>query len=152
MSLRAFDLFCGAGGSSWGAQAAGAEIVGGLDAWDLACETFRANFPRAQVFNQRIEDASATSIARTVGKVDILLASPECTNHSCARGSRPRSEESRDTALRVRKFARALSPRWIVLENVVHMKPWVRYHDLLAGLRGLGYHIREQVLDASQFG
>jgi len=152
MRLRAFDLFCGAGGSSWGAQSAGVEIVGGLDAWNLACETFRANFPDARVFNQRIEDATATSIARAVGRVDLLLASPECTNHSCARGSRPRAEGSRETALRVRKFARALSPRWIVLENVVHMKPWERYHDLLAGLRSLGYHIREQVLDASQFG
>jgi DNA (cytosine-5)-methyltransferase 1 len=150
--LRAFDLFCGAGGSSWGAQAAGVEVVGGLDAWDLACESFRLNFPRAQVFNERIEDASATAIARVVGKVDLLLASPECTNHSCARGARPRSESSRETALKVRKFVRALSPRWIVLENVVLMRPWGRYHDLIKGLRGLGYHVREQVLDASLFG
>lgn len=150
--LRAFDLFCGAGGSSWGAQAAGVEIVGGLDAWDLACESFRLNFPRAHVFHERIEDANATAIAKVVGDVDILLASPECTNHSCARGSRPRSESSRETALKVRKFVRALSPRWIVMENVVHMRPWERYHDLLQGIRDLGYRVHEQVLDASKFG
>ncbi len=152
MGPRTFDLFCGAGGSSWGAQAAGAEIVGGLDAWDLACETFRANFPRATVFNHRIEDTSATSIARQVGRVDLLLASPECTSHSCARGARPRSDESRETALRVIKFARAMEPRRIVLENVVHMRPWERYQELLAGLSRLGYRTREQVLDAADFG
>lgn len=152
MGLRTFDLFCGAGGSSWGARAAGAEIVGGLDAWDVACETFRANFPGAAVFSSRVEDANATSIARQVGRVDLLLASPECTSHSCARGARPRSDESRETALRVLKFARAMEPRWIILENVVHMRPWERYHDLLGGLRSAGYHVREQVIDASDLG
>jgi len=34
--IRAIDLFCGAGGSSWGAQKAGVEIVAAFDSWELA--------------------------------------------------------------------------------------------------------------------
>jgi len=38
------------------------------------------------------------------------------------------------------------------MENVVHMRPWGRYQELLDGLKRLKYRIREQVLDSSEFG
>ena len=60
-----------------------------------------------------------------VGPIDILLASPECRNHSCAKGSAPRDELSRATAMHVVEYAAALRPRWLVLENVVYMRPVV---------------------------
>ena len=31
--IRTFDMFCGGGGRSYGAEMAGAEIVGGIDSW-----------------------------------------------------------------------------------------------------------------------
>jgi DNA (cytosine-5)-methyltransferase 1 len=80
------------------------------------------------------------------------LASPECTNHTCAKGGKPRDEESRRSARYVLRFARQLRPRWIVLENVVQMRSWAGYDPLIGELKGLGYHIRPQVLDAAQFG
>lgn len=54
--------------------------------------------------------------------------------------------------MQVVRFARAFSPRWIVLENVVHMRPWSRYEELKRKLRRLGYNLAEQVLDSSDFG
>ena len=39
------DLFCGAGGSSFGATQAGAEIFVALNHWELAVETHNSNFP-----------------------------------------------------------------------------------------------------------
>ena len=35
---KRLDLFCGGGGSSWGAKNAGVEMVGAVDAWDLVVE------------------------------------------------------------------------------------------------------------------
>jgi DNA (cytosine-5)-methyltransferase 1 len=49
-------------------------------------------------------------------------------------------------------YARAFNPRWLVLENVVHMRPWSRYGELKQTLRDLGYNIAEQVLEAAHFG
>lgn len=149
---RALDVFCGAGGSSAGAQAAGFEIAGALDMWPVATETFRANFGKAHVVTSRLEDAHLPSLKRRVGEIDLILASPECTNHTCAKGSAPRSEASRATALHVLTYAEAFRPRWIVLENVVHMRPWSRYKTLIVRLQALGYHVAEQVLEASDFG
>lgn len=90
--VRVLDLFCGAGGSSCGAKRAGAEIVGGVDLWPLATDTFQLNFPNAKVYPENIKDLSPEKVAREGGRVDLLLASPECTHHSVAKGNAPRDE------------------------------------------------------------
>ena len=150
--IRAFDMFCGAGGSSRGAALAGAHIVGGIDSWELATGVFADNFPDARVYTSPVEETEPDRIREEVGPVDLLLASPECTNHSCARGARPRDDESRDTAFEVVRWARAMEPRWVVIENVIHMRPWSRYDELLEQLDAEGYRIEPIVVDASDHG
>lgn len=150
--VSVFDMFCGGGGSSHGAAMAGAVIRGAVDAWDVATGTFKDNFPDAKVFNDRVENLDPRRIVQETGPIDLLLASPECTNHSCARGARPRDETSRETALQVLRYAEAMKPRWLVIENVVHMRPWSRYGELIDSLRSEGYHISELVLDAADHG
>ena len=150
--IRTFDMFCGGGGSSCGAALAGASVIGGVDAWTLATEVFADNFPQAKVFRGRVEELEPGVILDEVGSIDLLLASPECTNHSCARGARPRLEESRETAFQVVRYARVMRPRWIIIENVIHMRPWSRYQGLLQTLRDEGYRVAEHVLDAADHG
>ena len=150
--IRAFDMFCGGGGSSYGAALAGASVVGGVDAWTLATEVFADNFPEARVFTGPVEELEPRVILDEVGSIDLLLASPECTNHSCARGARPSLEASRETALQVVRYARVMRPRWIIIENVIHMRPWPGYPGLLQTLRDEGYEVAEHVLDASDHG
>lgn len=150
--IRTFDMFCGGGGSSLGANSAGAHIVGGVDLWKAATDAFKINFPMAAVFNKDLRELTPSAVIQKTGKIDLLLSSPECTHHTCARGSKPQSEESKETALQVIRYAKAMKPRWIVLENVVHMRPWDRYPELKKKLTALGYNLREQVLDSSDFG
>ncbi|MFJ2486965.1 DNA cytosine methyltransferase [Pseudomonas sp. NPDC087639] len=150
--IRTFDMFCGAGGSSLGAREGGAKIVGGVDLWGPAVESFKLNFPDAHVFQEDLRILTPEDVLAKTGPIDLLISSPECTHHTCARGSKPRSEESKDTAFQVIRYAEVMKPRWITLENVVHMKPWGRYQELLNELKGLNYRVREQVIDASGFG
>ncbi len=151
-SLRAFDIFCGAGGSSCGARMAGVELAGAIDIWEEAIETYGLNFPGAKLYHSNIRKVSAKQVAKEVGKVDILLASPECTSHSVARGNREPCDESRRTAFEVIRFAKALKPRWVVVENVVSMQRWDLYAQWLRKLRSLGYKTVEAKLDASDYG
>lgn len=151
-TVRAIDLFCGAGGSSWGAKAAGVKLVAGFDCWDLARETYRDNFPDAHVFSGRLERLNLKSVRKIVGRIDLILASPECTNHSVAKGKKRRCETSRRTAFQVVRFARAFGSRWIVIENVINMRRWSNYKKFTSALEKLGYHVTEQVLDATHFG
>ena len=150
--IRAIDLFCGAGGSSWGAQAAGAEIVAAFDCWSLAGENHASNFPTAKFYPGRLETLNVKQISRDLGHIDLILASPECTNHSLAKGNKPRCNISKNTAFQVIRFAAALKPRWIVIENVTTMRAWSRYQTFKRALEHLGYKVREQVLNSVHFG
>jgi len=150
--MRGCDIFSGAGGSSAGARAAGIDVVAGIDMCGTATATFRANFPDAHVVTSRLEDVRIDEFKEQAGPTDVLLASPECRNHTCAKGAAPRDESSRATAMEVVRYARALEPRWLVLENVVYMRPWSRYGELKNRLRELGYRLNELTLDASDFG
>lgn len=150
--IKGLDIFCGAGGSSSGARAAGVQMIGAVDMDPVATSSYRDNFPKAYVETGKLEEIDAASLRQRVGSVDLLLASPECTNHTCAKGNAPRSEESRATAMSAVVYAKAFSPRWLVLENVVHMRPWLRYGELKRELEVLGYKLGEQVIDASTVG
>lgn len=149
---RTLDIFCGGGGSSYGARLAGAEIVCGIDLWGVATTTYKDNFPEARVLTRSLEGLGLRALHRSIGDIDLLLASPECTNHTCAKGAAPRSEQSRATAMQALRFAKEFRPRWLILENVVHMRPWSGYAHLKEALRSLKYNLAEYVLDASDFG
>jgi DNA (cytosine-5)-methyltransferase 1 len=152
MIIRALDLFCGAGGSSWGAREASVEIVAAFDLWSLAGEVHETNFPEAEFVPGRLEELDVDALARRLGPIDLILASPECTNHSPAKGNKPRCEQSKETAFQVVRFAEAFKPRWLVIENVVNMRKWSRYTEFKSALEKLGYHLREQALNSANFG
>jgi site-specific DNA-cytosine methylase len=138
MRFTAIDMFCGAGGASKGAELAGAHILQGIDSWSLAAKTFGDNFRDAKVATRNLGPYSRPSRAFRRGEIDLLLASPECTNHSVAKGAKPRCEKSQRTSNYVLNFARTLLPRWIVLENVIELRLWHGFDALIHGLRNLG--------------
>ena len=146
--VRVFDMFCGAGGSSRGAQMAGAEPVAALDKWKLAADTYQMNFPEATVYPMEASILTPQRVAAAVGKVNLLLASPECTSHSVAKGNRAGCEISRAISFEVIRFAEVLKPRWLVVENVVQMQRWNRFEEWHRNLKALGYKTKVGVLDA----
>ena len=153
--IRAIDLFCGIGGNSWGARNAGVEIVAGFDIWQAAGEIYQTNFPESRFYLADLSDYRNTDIVRIkkeIGEIDLLLASPECTSHSLARGAKPKDKKSLRLSWEVWRFAQVFRPRWMVIENVPAMRNWSEYPKFLQHLRKEGYHLREQILDASQFG
>ncbi len=134
MSLTFHDMFCGAGGSSEGARAAGAVPVIGMNHWRVACDSYEANHA-AQGARAACVDV-ITQDPRRYPKADMLLASPECTHHSYARG-KPKddpslfdpdgdkgAERSRATMWDVVRFAEVHQYRAIVCENVGAVVKW----------------------------
>jgi DNA (cytosine-5)-methyltransferase 1 len=152
MKIRALDLFHGAGGSSIGARMAGAKIVAAIDNWNIASEAYSNNLPGTKVIKKDIKKVSPKRLHKIIGDIDLILASPECTNHSCAKGAGARCENSRMTAFQIIKFVREFMPKWIVIENVIQMRSWSRHRELINKLKKLGYHVREEILNAQDFG
>ena len=148
MTITVTDLFCGAGGSSLGAEAAGMQLVMAANHWQTAIEVHQANFPDA---GHDIADISQAD-PRRYPVTDVLLASPECTNHSQARGvSRrkqdttlwdkpdPAAERSRATMWDVPRFAEQIRYSAIVVENVVEATKWVGWRAWCIAMEDLGY-------------
>ena len=75
--IKTIDIFCGAGGSSYGARKAGANIVAGFDIWNPAVMTFKANFKKARVYHEDIRKLDPENIKKDIGEIDLILASPE---------------------------------------------------------------------------
>lgn len=147
-TVRALDMFCGAGGSSRGAVLAGVTPVAALDMWELATETYKLNFPDAITYRMKASSLTPQRVKDDVGKIDLLLASPECTHHSIARGKKPRCDKSRNTAFEVIRFAKALKPRWIAVENVLQMRHWHRFEEWKRKLEAIGYQTKVGIVDA----
>lgn len=121
MKLWACDLFCGAGGTSAGAEATGeAKVVFAVNHWNRAVETHQANFPECRHVNSRLEDVSPSEVER----INLLFASPECTHHSRARGGKPTSDQQRSGAWDIIRWFEFHRPSWGVIENVPEFQEW----------------------------
>lgn len=146
------DQFCGAGGSSLGAASAGAEIKLAMNHWKLAIETHNTNFPNT---DHDCTDVSACD-PRRYSSTDILITSPECTNHSLAKGKQrkfqaqlemfgrtqldPAEERSRATMWDVPRFAEYHNYRLIIVENVVDARQWRLFDAWLQAMSLLDYN------------
>jgi DNA (cytosine-5)-methyltransferase 1 len=150
--IRTIDLFSGGGGSSYGARSAGAEIVAGFDMWSTAINAYKTNFPEARTYEGDLRKLVPQDIKKEVGDIDLILASPECTNHSLAKGAKKRDEESKRTAYEVTRYAKVFQPKWMVIENVVEMQSWSGHPTLIEELEKMKYSIQQVKLNAAEFG
>lgn len=156
--LTTTDQFCGAGGSSQGVRRLSQKMGGGIELslamnhWRLAIETHNTNFPDA---DHDCADISACD-PRRYQSTDILITSPECTNHSLAKGVKrkyqqtntifgnltidPSAERSRATMWDVPRFAEVHNYNLIIVENVVEARTWIMWDAWLHAMYNLGYN------------
>ena len=152
MSITLTDLFCGAGGSSSGAiQTPGVTVRIAANHWQLAIETHNTNHPST---DHACADISQVD-PRLFPHTDVLWASPECTNHSQAKGRKRNidsmpdlfgetlpdaaAERSRATMWDVPRFTEHHRYQAVIVENVVDAARWVMLPAWLQAMDLLGY-------------
>jgi DNA (cytosine-5)-methyltransferase 1 len=145
------DLFCGGGFGARGAVRGGGIPLLGLDAWALATKTYKDNFPGADVITEYIEKVDIAGLGEKY-RPDVLLTSPECTSHSIARGAKPGTERSRETAIGIVPWIESMEPRWVIVENVSRMKKWDRHNELVESIEEFGYTVSDLYLNSADFG
>lgn len=169
--IHAADLFCGAGGTSTGLARACERLGVAVDLlavnhWGLAVETHAAAHPWARHLCARIDQVD-TKKAFPGGRLDLLVASPECTHHSIARGGKPVNDQSRASGWDVLQWVEELRPTEVLVENVKEWKSWgpigangkplksrrgETFAAWLKALRSLGYDVEHRVLNAADYG
>lgn len=170
--LIAADLFCGGGGFSKGFGLA-CEDLGiknvrliAVNHSQVAVETHRANHPWAEHHCSRVDQLDPRKLVPE-GRMKILIASPECTNHANARGGRPVNDQSRATAWDVVKWAQELYIETVLIENVREIMSWgpigadgrplkSKKGEIFAAwteaIRRCGYRLEYRILNSADFG
>lgn len=156
--LTVTDLFCGAGGSSSGLVEAGYRVVIAANHWAKAIESHQINHPETDHSQADISQVDPRYFPRT----HVLWGSPECTNHSIAKGvkrhqtrelalfeldgTRPQDDEaanrSRATMWDIPRFAEHHLYMAIILENVVDAARWDQFPAWQLAMESLGYQLR----------
>lgn len=169
--IMAADLFCGAGGTSSGLLDACNDLdlelwLLAINHWEVAIATHSANHRYAKHLCESLDAVDPRKVVPG-GKLRLLVASPECTHHSVARGGTPCSDQSRASAWHVLRWAEALHISDILIENVPEWRSWCplgangrpmksklgeTYQAFLNALRSLGYVVEDRVLCAADFG
>jgi DNA (cytosine-5)-methyltransferase 1 len=171
-SLIALDLFCGAGGMSYGFQEAGFFVAAGLDNDTDACATHAAHFlSKTRCLDlETVKDPQALMETMGIPRVDIIIGGPPCQGFSVAGRGKVRSlstaiqEEiyARNYLYKVFvRFVEALRPSLFVMENVPHLHSFadgVIAQAIVQDFEPLDYYVYlppyqdPVVLDAEKFG
>lgn len=130
--IYAADLFCGAGGTSSGFINACAELgleveLVAVNHWETAIATHSLNHPGVIHYDCDLETLDPLDAVKG-GYLDVLLASPECTHFSNARGAKPMNEQSRASANYITYWCERLDIRELVIENVREFMTWGPLH------------------------
>jgi len=161
------DLFAGGGGASTGIELAVGrppDVAVNHDPDAISLHT--ANHPQTRHFCSDVFEVDPLDVCQGQ-PVGLLWASPDCKHFSKAKGGKPVSKKIRSLAWVVVKWAKAVKPRMIFLENVEEFQTWgpiapdgrpcperkgKTFAQWKGQLEALGYRVEHRELRACDFG
>lgn len=181
MKLLYIDLFCGAGGTSTGVNAARldgekcADVIACVNHYANAIASHASNHPEALHFTEDIRTLELSPlVAHTAIKRSenpdafvVLWASLECTNFSKAKGGMPRDADSRTLAEHLFRYIEAINPDYIQIENVEEFMSWGDmdengkplsmdrgrlYRRWVNNVKKYGYRFEYRILNSADYG
>lgn len=150
---RTVDLFAGIGGIRLGFEKAGFTTVFANDFEPNCKETYDINFKDSKLI---VEDIRKIGID-DLPEFDFLLGGFPCQAFSIA-GYRQGFNDKKDRGnlfFDIARMIEARKPEGFLLENVKNLKSHDQgktFHVIEETLKGLGYHIRVQVLNSMEYG
>lgn len=117
---RALDFFCGIGGLSSGLELAGFNVVGGIDNWEQALNTFSKNHNKPAML------ADITKLTRNeienyfsidAKNIDLLAGGPPCQGFSTI-GNRDDNDSRNNLVFVYIKHVLEFKPKYFIMENV----------------------------------
>lgn len=161
------DNFAGGGGASTGIEIAmGRSVDIAINHDPAAIAMHRANHPGTKHYT---EDVWKVDPVKACDGHPVALAwfSPDCKHFSKAKGGKPVSKKIRGLAWVAVKWAKAVHPRVIMLENVEEFQEWGRldkndkpdprykgetFRRFVGQLEKLGYTVEFRMLRACDYG
>ncbi len=157
MKYKCIDLFCGAGGMSYGFERAGFNTIFAVEFNEIYANTYKLNFKNTQVHIgdiKQISDEEILSLANN--KVDIIIGGPPCQGFSIA-GNIARKfldDERNHLFLEYVRFVKILQPNIFVLENVsslVKHNKGKTINEIVDCFEKCGYSVQYKILNSVHY-
>ncbi|PWW78466.1 S-adenosyl-L-methionine-dependent methyltransferase [Tuber magnatum] len=146
------DAFCGGGGMSSGARAAGFKNAWSFDSNYEAVSTYRRNFPQCTTYHSTVNDFLTLRHPELL--VDVVHLSPPCQPHSPAHTIAGKDDDTNEASLFcVRQCLQACRPRMVTLEQtdgLLNRPEWFR--SLVMMFTDLGFSLSWKVLHGVEYG
>lgn len=120
-ALKVVDLFAGCGGFALGFEEAGFAIVGAVEGFRTACETYAHNVRVGTILNTDVRNVEPSDFPHP----DVLIGGPPCEAFTVANADRRADPLDRlyhdprgSMTLRFLQLLKAFRPRAFVMENV----------------------------------
>lgn len=152
----AIDLFCGAGGLSYGLEEAGFRVALGLDFDRHALDTFSYNHGGAAAMLADVREVSGEELLRAAGvtEIDLLAGGPSCQGFS-THGKRLVDDPRNFLYREFLRLVDELRPATVVMENVkglIISGKGVFKRQVVESFEELGYQVDGRLLLAADYG
>ena len=152
--ISCVDLFCGAGGLTHGFFLEGVRVAAGIDL-DPACRfPYEAN-NTAKFIEKDISDVTKQELCNLFGDADIriLAGCAPCQPFSTYTQRYDIDRNGKWGLLyEFARLAEETQPDIITMENVPTVAKHAVFHDFVAALKNLGYHVWYDIVDSSKYG
>jgi DNA (cytosine-5)-methyltransferase 1 len=161
------DNFAGGGGASTGIEmATGLSVDIAINHDPAAIAMHKVNHPDTEHYCESVWDVDPVKAVKG-RKVGLAWFSPDCKHFSKAKGGKPVEKKIRGLAWIAVKWAIAVKPRVIMLENVEEFKTWgpltddgypdqsrkgETFNSFVKALESLGYKLAFKELRACDYG
>ena len=161
------DNFAGGGGASTGIeQAVGRSVDVAINHDPAAIAMHKANHPTTKHYCESVWDVDPVE-ACSGHPVALAWFSPDCKHFSKAKGGKPVDKQVRGLAWIMAKWALAVKPAVMILENVEEFQTWgpltvdgypdkarmgMTFNSFIKTLEALGYEVEYKELRACDYG
>ncbi|MDZ8088782.1 MAG: DNA cytosine methyltransferase [Nostoc sp. DedQUE12b] len=157
--ISAVDLFCGAGGLTYGFQQAGLPVNAGYDI-DPACKFPFEHNNQARFILRSVEDVSGKDLAADfpIGDIKVLAGCAPCqpfSNYSRRYSETPSYSDKEVKWKLLYDFARLVrecNPEIVSMENVPQLRLHKVFQEFITELEQLGYFVAFYEVDCLRYG
>lgn len=159
MEFKILDLFCGAGGMSYGMHKNNNfETKVALDVDENLAQTFAKNFPKAELIVGDIRNKSVKDQVielSNINNVNVVVGGPPCQGFSLKGKKLGLSDPRNYLFLEYLDIVKELQPEVFIIENVKSLMStangWFR-EEITTRIEDMGYYVSAGVLLASDYG
>lgn len=156
-TLQAIDLFCGAGGLSYGFQEEGYHISLGVDSVQIALETFKKNHTNSEALLLDLHESESINLIVNHCKIkntDVIIGGPPCQGFSLT-GTRNENDKRNTLFRSFLTLAEHIKPKAFVIENVPGIMTLYNGKvktEILKKCNEMGYNCTVKLLYAPDYG